>query len=528
MPFQKETLILGSGPCADQLVGHLAAHGVSVRQVTMSGAAAVNLPTISGGKPIQRLDGAQLVQCQGIAGEFSVVLDDGTKPVRYKVSSIVVVPECLHVPNHDLYGLNPSEKVLALSALEKMLQRGSVQAIIPTQARVVFLNSWSIDPHPVMAQAMLQGCLEMQQKLDVRTFFLCGNLKVSVDGMEACYELAKKAGTAFVKFSDRFPVLVPLADGRIQIDYWDETTRMEYRLVADLVILDEQIMPDPRLADIVRQLRLESDDLGFAQSDNVHRLPNWTNRRGIFVAGGARAVLTEAALSVDANQTAQNVIAFLSGLDRAPLPKVEIDPGRCARCLTCYRLCPHAAITMEPRMIIHAEACQSCGLCVAACPNRAIQLQDSTLETAFNQQAGQGAQAQAQSSDCIPRIALFCCSRSAAQARELAKSMGHQLPASLRFVEGVCGGTFSVRHMLTAIEAGLDGILVLTCHEGNCHSGKGPHEADKRVREAARLLTGAGIAPERLQFTTLAANMGREFAEVVNGFEEKIKALGPV
>jgi coenzyme F420-reducing hydrogenase delta subunit/Pyruvate/2-oxoacid:ferredoxin oxidoreductase delta subunit len=319
-----------------------------------------------------------------------------------------------------------------------------------------------------------------------------------------------------------------LADGRIQIDYWDETTRMDFRLVADRVIVDERVMPHPRLANIIQRLGLEMDALGYAQGDNIHRLPNLTNRRGIFTAGGARGMLTQAELLTDADQAALSVIEFFSDVDRGSLPGVEIDPGRCARCLTCYRLCPYAAIEMEPRMTIISAACQSCGLCAAGCPNRAIRIDNPALEKAFDIMAGQEGAADEGDTLFVPKIMAFCCTRSAAQARDLAQRLGHRLPAGLRFVEGVCGGTFSVHHLLSAIEAGMDGVLVLTCHEGNCHSEHGTLAARQRVLEATRLLTWAGIGSERLQFTTLAANMGSEFARVVNGFEETIKTLGPV
>lgn len=110
----------------------------------------------------------------------------------------------------------------------------------------------------------------------------------------------------------------------------------------------------------------------------------------------------------------------------------------------------------------------------------------------------------------------------------MAISAGHSLPAGLVVVEGICGGSFSVRHLLSAIEAGADGILVLTCHPGNCHSEHGPRNAQQRVATAAQALALADINEERLQFSTLAANMGAEFAAKVQQFAQKIAALGPI
>jgi coenzyme F420-reducing hydrogenase delta subunit len=85
-----------------------------------------------------------------------------------------------------------------------------------------------------------------------------------------------------------------------------------------------------------------------------------------------------------------------------------------------------------------------------------------------------------------------------------------------------------VHHYLSALEAGADGVLVLTCHPGNCLSEGGPHNARQRLSTAAQALTLADVGGERLEFSTLAANMGAEFAHKVQGFARKIESLGPL
>lgn len=524
MAFQKETLVIGNGLCADQVADRLDARGIVVRRALLGGADGAARG--AGATADLSREGVELVDCRGQAGHFRVTLAENDQCFTHTVSGIVLAQPWVRIPNHDLYGLPPSDRVTSIAALEAAAMESPVASMLPPGAKVVFLNSWRIDPHPVMTQSMLQYCLTMQRQSDANTFFLCGNLKVAADGMEACCDEARTAGTVFVKFTRRFPVMTPLADGRIQVDYWDETTGMDCRLQADLVVVDERVTPHPGLAQAIKRLRLEGDPYGFAQGDNVHRLPNLTNRRGIFVAGGARAVLPAAALVADAEQVALQVLAFLSDADRAPLPHLEIDQDSCARCLTCYRLCPYAAIEMTPHMQIHPAACQGCGLCVAGCPNRAIQIADDALEKALGSLTEQG-RATGQIDGFVPKIVAFCCSRSAVPARASAIAMGHRLPPKLVCVEGICGGAFSVRHLLGVIEAGMDGVLVLTCHEGNCHSEQGTLEARKRVAEALRLLSWAGVAKERVRYATLAANMSSEFVRMANDFAEKIKALGP-
>lgn len=504
MDFNSDVLVLGDGPCARQVAGDLAARGMTTR-----------------------LDGGRVIGCSGHAGAFQATLVHDGRRVTCRAGSIVVAGGQVRTPNFAAYGLNPSGRVWSASDLARAMEGDDPAAIMDSDARVVFLNGWRHETHPVAAAGMLRLCLRMQQHGSLHTVFMTGNLKVTVEGMEACCQAAKAAGTVFIKVAEPlFPVLETLDDGRVGIDYWDASAGMEFRLLADYVIVDERIGPDPALIQLADVLRLARDPFGFVQSDNVRRLGSETNRRGIFAAGAARAVLAAEEERADAGHLALKVEAFLSGLDGDPRPGVEIDQGRCARCLTCYRLCPHAAIDIAPRMMVIAEACQGCGVCVAGCPNRAIRIESPHLETAL--QMGLAQEADGHSGGAfVPRIAAFCCRRSAVAARELAVSMGLPLPAGLLAVEGLCGGTFSTLHLLNAFDAQVDGVMVITCHPGNCHSEQGTRHAEKRTAEAAKALAMAGVEGARIRFHTLAANQGSEFARRVNAFEREIAALGP-
>jgi len=70
-------------------------------------------------------------------------------------------------------------------------------------------------------------------------------------------------------------------------------------------------------------------------------------------------------------------------------------------------------------------------------------------------------------------------------------------------------------------------VLVLTCHTGNCHSEYGNTYAHQRVDQVSDLLPQIGFESERLAYRTLASNMGTEFSEMVNTFENAILDLGP-
>lgn len=482
-------------------------------------------------EPIRCWTGAKLIDCQGHAGAFQITLDQNGRRTIHRAESIVVAEQLQHTPNFDFYDLSPSKRVLAISQAETALipEIGSTPA--GGLVRVLFLNDWSEHCHPVTAARMLRLCRSIQQSPNVRTVYLTGQLKVSVEGMEACCQAAKAAGTKFFKFDREAPRLQVLKDGRIQATCWDDTTRIAFGMTFDYVVVDEKIAPNSTLSHLARALRLHRDCQGFVQSDNVHRLSNSTNRRGIFAVGGARAVFSPEEQQADAAHAALKVSELLAGLDEGELPRAEIDAGRCARCLTCYRLCPHAAIEMSPRMTIAAQACQSCGLCAAGCPNRAIRFLDDQLTAALQRLIPEKPDCSPEGSmdePFTPCVVAFCCSRSALPARDMAISAGHRLPAGLVVVEGICGGGFSVRHLLSALEAGADGVMVLTCHPGNCRSENGPSNAAQRAAAAAHALALSDIGADRLYIGTLAANMGTDFVRSVEEFSQKISSLGPI
>jgi len=60
----------------------------------------------------------------------------------------------------------------------------------------------------------------------------------------------------------------------------------------------------------------------------------------------------------------------------------EVNPDRCAVCLTCVRTCPYHVpyIGAEGYAVIDPAGCQGCGCCVAECPGKAITLKHFTDE----------------------------------------------------------------------------------------------------------------------------------------------------
>ncbi len=515
-----EVMIFGSGACAQKIAANLSDHGINA---CLAATEEAPLATENGhGK--RWLTGIELSACRGFAKNFHLKLTQKGTLFRKIVPAIVVAQDDTRSPNYSPYGLEPNPRVLSISSLEDKIHRAATKDCFDNGARIVFLCGWQNESHPTIARRMLAGCLRLQSQSGAATYFMTGNLKVAANGAEEVVLAAKRSGAIFLKFTRDFPTIQSLADGRFEIDYMDELTRTPSQFRADWIIVDETVGPGQGLDELTQRLEIKQDGIGFAQSDNVHRLSNATNRRGVFVAGGSRGIFSRDEQLADADQVTLKVVAFLQDLDVEPLPKVEIHRGRCARCLTCHRLCPHMAIDIGQRITVVTEACQSCGICMASCPARAIEMEGVQIARDVYKRIGKPALA-AEKSEETPQVLVFGCTRSAGQAFALTLLMGHALPKGVQFIEVPCGGTISSRHLLAAFDAGADGVMLCTCHTDNCKSEIGSRLARKRADSARILLMGAGVERDRLNIASVAANMGNEFTFMINAFVDQVRLL---
>ena len=525
-----KTLLIGSGECARRI-----AEAILTRDANLIIASAEdglglspNSISIDKGEKWDHVHTYTKVQsCQGAVGDFRVVLEcDGQKKIA-AVDKIIIAEDEQRIPCFSAYGLTRTDKIMALSQLEKQLhenpEKNSLSAGIKT---VVFLVGMDTESNPFTFERIMQSCLRLRALHRHKIYVLTENLKVAANGLEKLYRDTRDAGVIYIKFTQTRPDITPLADGSVAIEFIDEVTGSRLKLPADLTIVDEKIMPSDYTADLARIFELEEDLNGFAQGDNVHRLPVLTNRKGILVAGSTRGVQSLREQFTDADNAALAGREIEIQPDDRTGDKARIENGKCVRCLTCFRLCPHRAIQLDLRVSISPAACEGCGICLAECPRGAISFEDEKTETDPAMPAagiiGQGG------GSFVPSITAFCCSRSAARAAELAACMGKTLPHGFQIVEVPCGGSISLSDILTAFNGNADGVMILTCHEGNCHSARGSGYVQQRVDRISELFRPIGLEGGRLIKKTLASNMGVEFAGALVDFEKQLLEIGPL
>ena len=516
------TLIFGNGPCAHTIAEDLLTTGADIVMATPDTTCDFS-PSIDSGS-LEILSNTRLVSCRGTAGDFRILTARNQHKISKTVAEIVIAEEHQRKPNFSTYGLKASSNVIPLSQAKQLLDSSHEHHSLSRTQKVVFLTGLVQESHPVVAEVIMHTALGLQSEFNLQTYILTTNLKVAANGLEALYRKTKEAGTVYIKFTDTRPEIHSEGNDTVQIEFVDEITLKKFRLTPDMTVVDERIVPSEYAADLSRILGIHADAEGFLQTDNVHRHAVFTNRKGILVAGPSRSIQTLGDQTTDALNAVLASTGRHAGLQIVPEDPAEIHKGHCIRCLTCYRLCPYRAITLNARVVVEPGACERCGICAAQCPRGAIHLKD--LEASISDQLATGNSLQEEDT-FTPVLLAFCCSRSAVPARELARCTGHNLPAGLKVIEVPCSGSLSSDHLFAAFKNHADGVLVLACHGGNCHSERGNIYARQTVDGLNDRFAGIGFEKERILMETLASNMGTEFAEIVKGFEETILELGP-
>lgn len=523
------TAIFGTGPFANRLAETMVNAGGNVVIISSTKAAGFSGTSSKGvhqlPASVEVIECDECRSCRHHGEGYSLKLSCGESRHSREVERIVVAEPLERVSVLDRLGLRPSPEVIDFSDWVKNSEE--MKDRLPDGSFVAFLSGIHHEARPMNHRLILESALSVQRGHRIKTMVFTGNLKVAATGLDALYQDCRRAGVVVVKSTKPLPAFHQ-DDNGVVISWHDDITRETLRLRPALVVADEIIRPSKRLSDLARALEIEFDETGFAQADNVHRLIARTNRRGIYAAGPSRDYSPP---EDDAAETACVALSALvdaeHNLSEMQLPApAEIRPQKCVRCLTCYRLCPYRAISVNSRLTVDSQLCRRCGICAAECPATAIDFPGLAKETIL-QWTSDSTVNQNTVTDSR-KIRVFGCTRSAGSARLLAESLGEKSPVGVFFTEVPCAGAVSIDFLLSSFLSGADGVLVLACHEGNCHSRKGSSFARNRVAHLAGMLEIAGIEAGRLSACTLASNMGIEFSRMLSEFAERISAREPL
>lgn len=126
-----------------------------------------------------------------------------------------------------------------------------------------------------------------------------------------------------------------------------------------------------------------------------------------------------------------------------------------------------------------------------------------------------------------PLIVAFCCNWCSYTGADLAGTSRIQYPPNARIIRVMCSGMVHPNLVIDALTKGADGVIICGCHPGDCHYNDGNLRTQSRAEAISLLLEDFGLEPDRFRLEWVSASEGAKFAEVMQDYTEKVRALGP-
>lgn len=134
---------------------------------------------------------------------------------------------------------------------------------------------------------------------------------------------------------------------------------------------------------------------------------------------------------------------------------------------------------------------------------------------------------QAKDDDFKPKIIGFLCNWCSYAGADLAGVSRLQMPTSLRIIRVMCSGSLEPYVLLEPLKKGVDGVLIMGCHPGDCHYISGNLQAKNKYNMMKNVLALTDFGNERMRLEWVSASEGKMFQNVIVEFTNELKKLGP-
>ena len=104
-----------------------------------------------------------------------------------------------------------------------------------------------------------------------------------------------------------------------------------------------------------------------------------------------------------------------------------------------------------------------------------------------------------------------------------------QYSTEIRLIRVMCSGRVDLEFILRAFSNGMDGVFIGGCRLSECnYITHGNYDALNMVLLCRKIMEHIGLNPERLSIEFMSSGEGILFTEVIDGFSQKIRELGPL
>ncbi len=191
------------------------------------------------------------------------------------------------------------------------------------------------------------------------------------------------------------------------------------------------------------------------------------------------------------------------------------DEDLCVHCLTCVRVCPYdvPVVSEESKVVVRNEQCQACGLCISYCPVYAISFRAPYVEEAVAS-IEPAVEKMVAGRNGDPSVLAITCSYGAFARPEFVNKEFKNIGV----VRYPCVGKLDTAHLLKAVEAGADKVVVVGCKDSDrfeCQYKDVNYWSARKAVHGADLMEMLGLERESIAYTEISGQEIERFEQLV-------------